>query len=87
MQKKAIKIKNAPAPVGPYSQAILAGETLYVSGQIPIDPNTGKIISKNISLCTNQVMNNIKSLLEAAEMNLNNVVKCSIFLKDMNDFE
>ena len=87
MQKKAIKIKNAPAPVGPYSQAILAGETLYVSGQIPLDPNTGKLISGNISLCTTQVMNNIKSLLEAAEMNLNNVVKCSIFLKDMNDFE
>ena len=87
MQKKAIKIKNAPAPVGPYSQAILAGETLYVSGQIPLDPKTGKLISGNISLCTTQVMNNIKSLLEAAEMNLNNVVKCSIFLKDMNDFE
>ncbi|MAO32098.1 MAG: reactive intermediate/imine deaminase [Crocinitomicaceae bacterium] len=87
MQKKAIKIKNAPAPVGPYSQAILAGETLYVSGQIPLDPNTGKLISGNISSCTTQVMTNIKSLLEAAEMNLNNVVKCSIFLKDMNDFE
>ena len=87
MQKKAIKIKNAPAPVGPYSQAILAAETLYVSGQIPIDPKTGKLISENISLCTTQVMNNIKSLLEAAEMNLNNIVKCSIFLKDMNDFE
>ena len=75
MQKKAIKIKNAPAPVGPYSQAILAGETLYVSGQIPLDPNTGKLISGNISSCTTQVMTNIKSLLEAAEMNLNNVVK------------
>ena len=87
MQKKAIKIKNAPAPVGPYSQAILAGETLYVSGQIPLDPNTGKLISGNISSCTTQVMTNIKSLLEAAEMNLNNVVKCSIFLKDMNNFE
>ena len=87
MQKKAIKIKNAPAPVGPYSQAILAGETLYVSGQIPLDPKTGKLISGNISSCTTQVMTNIKSLLEAAEMNLNNVVKCSIFLKDMNDFE
>ena len=87
MQKKAIKIKNAPAPVGPYSQAILVGETLYVSGQIPLDPKTGKLISGNISSCTTQVMTNIKSLLEAAEMNLNNVVKCSIFLKDMNDFE
>ena len=87
MQKKAIKIKNAPAPVGPYSQAILAGETLYVSGQIPVDPNTGKLIAGDISNCTTQVLKNINSLLEAAEMNLNNVVKCSIFLKNMNDFE
>lgn len=87
MQKKAIKIKNAPAPVGPYSQAVLAGETLYVSGQIPVDPNTGKLISGDISNCTTQVLKNINSLLEAAEMNLNNVVKCSIFLKNMNDFE
>ena len=87
MQKKAIKIKNAPAPVGPYSQAVLAGETLYVSGQIPVDPSTGKLISGDISNCTTQVLKNINSLLEAAEMNLNNVVKCSIFLKNMNDFE
>ncbi len=87
MQKKAIKIKNAPAPVGPYSQAVLAGETLYVSGQIPVDPKTGELNSGNISDCTTQILNNIKNLLEAAEMNLNNVVKCTIFLKDMNDFE
>ena len=87
MQKKAIKIKNAHAPVGPYSQAVLAGETLYVSGQIPVDPKTGELNSGNISDCTTQILNNIKNLLEAAEMNLNNVVKCTIFLKDMNDFE
>ena len=84
--RKAIQIKGAPAPVGPYSQAILSNKTLYISGQIPMDPITGELKIEDIKTATNQVLNNITSLLKAAEMTLENVVKCSIFLKDMNDF-
>ena len=84
--RKAIQIKGAPAPVGPYSQAILSNKTLYISGQIPMDPITGELKMENIKTATNQVLKNITSLLNAAEMTLKNVVKCSIFLKDMNDF-
>ena len=84
--RKAIQIKGAPAPVGPYSQAILSNKTLYISGQIPMDPITGELKMENIKTATNQVLNNITSLLKAAEMTQENVVKCSIFLKDMNDF-
>lgn len=86
MIKKAISIQNAPSPVGPYSQAILVDNTLYVSGQIPMNPETGKLVSNDISLSTHQVMKNIISLLESAGMTINNIVKCSIFLKDMDDF-
>ena len=84
--RKAIQIKGAPAPVGPYSQAILSNKTLYISGQIPMDPITGELKMEDIKTATNQVLKNITSLLNAAEMTLKNVVKCSIFLKDMNDF-
>lgn len=85
--KKAISIPNAPSPVGPYSQAILAGNTLYVSGQIPLNPKTGELVNDTISSSTHQVMENIASLLNAAEMSFKDVVKCSIFLKSMDDFE
>lgn len=85
--KKAIDIPNAPAPVGSYSQAILNNGTLYISGQIPMDPVTKKVELLSIEKATNQVLKNIESLLNAAQMTSNDVVKCSIFLKDMNDFE
>lgn len=84
--KQAIQIKNAPAPIGPYSQAILKGDTLYGSGQIAIDPITGKLIMDSIEAETKQVMKNIQAILESAEMNFENVLKCSIFLSDMGNF-
>lgn len=85
--KKSISIKNAPAPVGPYSQAILHNNMLYASGQIAINPKTNELIIHDLSKEVNQVMENIASLLQAAEMNWDDVIKCSIFLKDMNNFE
>lgn len=85
--KQVIQIPGAPAPVGPYSQAILVDGTLYVSGQIPIDPKTGDFVDATIEESTHQVMKNILALVEAAEMSVENIVKCSIFLKDLGDFE
>ena len=84
--KKIITIKNAPEPVGPYSQAILHGNTLYSSGQIAIDPKTNSLILDSIEKETHQVMKNIEAILDAAKMNWDNVIKCSIFLSDMNNF-
>jgi 2-iminobutanoate/2-iminopropanoate deaminase len=85
--KKAIQIPNAPAPVGPYSQAILAGGMLFVSGQIPLNPATGELEMESIEIATHRVMKNIVALLEAAELSIEHVVKTSIFLKDLNDFQ
>ena len=85
--KKSISIQNAPAPVGPYSQAILHNDMLYASGQIAINPKTNELIVHDLTKEVNQVMENIASLLNAAEMNWDDVIKCSIFLKDMNNFE
>ncbi len=84
--KKAITIEGAPAPIGPYSQAILIDKTLYVSGQIPLNPFTGELTIDSIENATHQVIKNILSLVEAAGMEKHHIVKCSIFLKDMNDF-
>ena len=84
--KKIITIKNAPKPVGPYSQAILHRDTLYSSGQIAIDPKTNSLILDSIEKETHQVMKNIEAILDAAKMNWDNVIKCSIFLSDMNNF-
>jgi 2-iminobutanoate/2-iminopropanoate deaminase len=84
--KKVINTKNAPKAIGPYSQAILSGNTLYCSGQIAINPDTGNLVIENITAETNQVMKNILALLKAADMNFENVVKCSIFMIDMNDY-
>ena len=84
--KKAINTKNAPKAIGPYSQAILSGNTLYCSGQIAINPDTGNLVIENITAETNQVMKNILAVLNAADMNFENVVKCSIFMIDMNDY-
>ena len=84
--KSIIKTDNAPAPIGPYNQAVLAGETLYVSGQIAIDPNSGELVQDNIAEETHQVMNNLKAVLKAANMGMKNIVKCSIFISDMGNF-
>jgi 2-iminobutanoate/2-iminopropanoate deaminase len=84
--KKAIQIPNAPSPVGPYSQAILAGGMLFVSGQIPLNPETGELEMDNIETATHRVMKNIVALLEAAELNIVHVVKTSIFLEGLKRF-
>jgi 2-iminobutanoate/2-iminopropanoate deaminase len=86
MSKKAIQIPNAPVPVGPYSQAVLMNGMYFVSGQIPLNPENGQLEIATIEEATHRVLKNIERLLEAAEMTLENVVKCSIFLKDLNDF-
>lgn len=86
MRKKIIHTENAPEPIGPYSQAVLVNDTLYVSGQIAIDPFIGDVVRNGVEGETEQVMQNLKNILIAADMNFTNVVKCSIFLKDMLDF-
>ena len=84
--KKIIRTHNAPAAIGPYSQAIISGNTLYCSGQIAINPATGNLVMDNITAETTQVMKNIEAVLKEAEMDFMHVVKCSIFMKDMNDY-
>lgn len=84
--KQAIQIPGAPAPIGPYSQAILKSGTLYVSGQIPLNPKSGELIQETIDAATHQVMQNIKALVEEADMTMDHIVKCSIFLKDLANF-
>lgn len=84
--KEIIKIKNAPAPIGPYSQAVLHNGTLYVSGQIAIDPQTGDIHTEDITTETEWVMKNLKAVLNAADMGFEHVLKCSIFLSTMDNF-
>ena len=86
MSKTIIKSDNAPAPIGPYSQAVLAGNTLYVSGQIPMDPKTGELVQSDITMETHQVMKNIEGILTEAGCGFENIVKCSIFVTDMADF-
>jgi len=83
---KKIATENAPHAIGPYSQAIQYGDFLFVSGQIAIDPPTGNIIEGEIEAQTEQVLKNVAAIIEAAGMSLQNVVKCSCFLKNMNDF-
>lgn len=84
--KKVISTENAPKAIGPYSQAILSNNTLYCSGQIAIDPITGSLVTDNIANETNQVLQNILAVLVSANMDFNNVVKCTIFMKDMKDY-
>ena len=84
--KKIINTTKAPAPIGPYNQAVLSGNTLYTSGQIAIHPETGKLVLDTIAVETKQVMENMKAVLEAADMTFENVVKTSIFISDMNNF-
>ena len=86
MKKKIITTLNAPAPIGPYNQAVLSDKTLYISGQIPLIPDTMEILNSTIEEEADLVMNNLKAILETAQMTFKNVVKTSIFLSDMNDF-
>lgn len=85
--KEIISTKNAPQAIGPYSQAILANKTLYTSGQIAIDPTNNQLVIKDIKSETKQVMMNLKAVLKAAEMDFSNVVKCTIFLKNMDQYK
>lgn len=84
--KKIIFTDKAPAPIGPYNQAVLVGNMLYTSGQIAINPATNELVLDNIETETKQVMENLKAVLEAAEMTFENVIKVSIFISDMNNF-
>lgn len=84
--KKTLKTANAPAPIGPYSQAVFFANTLYVSGNIAINPQTGILENTDIKTETNRVMQNIKAILNAAGMDFSDVLKTTVFLKDMNDF-
>ena len=84
--KKIISTDNAPAAIGPYSQAVQFGDLLFVSGQIPLDPQTGEMVAGDIEAQTKQVMKNVKAIIEAAGMTLQNVLKCSCFLNNMENF-
>ncbi len=84
--KKIIYSQNAPAPIGPYSQAVMVGNMLYTSGQIALNPDTMELVLDNIEAETKQVMENLKALLEAAEMSFEHVLKATIFITDMNNF-
>jgi 2-iminobutanoate/2-iminopropanoate deaminase len=84
--KKIINTSNAPAPIGPYNQAVLNGDLLYTSGQIAIDPKTGKLMTDSIQAETELVMENLKAILTEAGMTFENVLKSSIFISDMNNF-
>jgi 2-iminobutanoate/2-iminopropanoate deaminase len=86
MDKKIITTADAPSPIGPYNQAVLAGDTLYISGQICIDPKSGELKKRDIQEETHQVMKNLKAILVAAYMGFNHVVKTTIFITDMNQF-
>jgi 2-iminobutanoate/2-iminopropanoate deaminase len=84
--KKIIHTTKAPAPIGPYNQAVLSGNTLYTSGQIALNPETMELVLDNIKTETKQVMENMKAVLEAADMTFEHVIKTSIFISDMNNF-
>ena len=86
MQKEIIRSSEAPAPIGPYSQAVQAGGTLYVSGQVALDATSGELVNANITEETHQVMKNLEAILRAAESSFERVVKCTIFIRDMNEF-
>jgi 2-iminobutanoate/2-iminopropanoate deaminase len=87
MDRIIIRTNKAPEPIGPYNQAVLAGDTLYISGQICIDPSSGELKNKNLNEETHQVMQNLKTLLLEANMGFNHVVKTTIFITDMNRFK
>ncbi len=84
--KEIIRSEKVPSPIGPYSQAVKAGNTLYCSGQIALDAETGELVLDNIKVETHKVMQNLYAVLSEANMSFDNVVKCSIFLADMGQF-
>ena len=84
--KEIISTSNAPAAIGPYSQAIKAGNLLFISGQVPLDPATGEVVEGDITVQTRRVLDNVKAILTEAGADFSNVVKTTVFLKDMNDF-
>jgi 2-iminobutanoate/2-iminopropanoate deaminase len=86
MEKKIIRTENAPAPIGPYNQAVQSGNMLFISGQIALDPRNGTLYQGDIKTETEKVMQNLRGILEAAGMNFSNVIKTSIFLMDMGKF-
>lgn len=86
MEKENIRTENAPAPIGPYNQAVWAGDTLYVSGQIALDPAGGDLVTGSIEKESEQVMKNLQAVLKAAGLDFTDVVKTTIFLKNMGDF-
>jgi len=86
MKKKVIQTKGAPKAIGPYSQAIQAGNFLFLSGQIPLDPKTGELVKGDIRKQTQQVLENIKGVLESQGLGMENVVKATLFLKDIGNF-
>ena len=86
MQKEIISTENAPQAIGPYSQAVKAGNLMFISGQIPLDPKTGDLVSEFIDEQAKQVLNNIKSICEAAGQSIDDIVKISIFLTDLENF-
>jgi 2-iminobutanoate/2-iminopropanoate deaminase len=86
MTRRKVETKNAPSPVGPYSQAIVAGNLIFTSGQAGLDPQTGRLISRDVIEQTAQTLSNLQSVLEAAGSSLERVLKTTVFLADMNDF-
>ena len=86
MEKKIIRTDNAPAPIGPYNQAVQFGNILFMSGQIPLDPKTGNMVQDSIESETRQVMDNLAAILQEAGMDFTNILKTSIFLMDMSQF-
>ena len=85
--KKIISTSDAPAALGPYSQAVRVGSTIYCAGQIPLDPKTGQIVSGGVDVQTRRVMENISAVLKAEGLNFDHIVKTTIFLMDLNDFQ
>ena len=86
MEKIIINTSSAPSPIGPYSQAVQAGNQLFISGQICLDPSSGELMNKDIQQETHQVMHNLKAILQQAGMDFSNVVKTTIYITDMNRF-
>jgi len=86
MANTIVNSPNAPAPIGPYSHSVLAGNTLYISGQIALDAQSGNLISESIEAETHQVMRNLQAILTTAGMSFSDVAKCTIFVKDLNNF-
>ena len=84
--KKAVKTAGAPSPIGPYNQAVAAGDLIFVSGQIPVDPSTGELILDDIPRATQSVLKAIENILQAAGSSKEKILKATIFLRDMNDF-